>query len=118
MESPEEKDEELRREIETTMKEVMDLIALRKNRIQSSKEVDVLRRNFADNEKDKSGVFHISDTHHIPTTRHTKSGLDLAEALKTRIRLGKHALELEDTLNRLTVRYVEVLERQLKRSKF
>ena len=46
----------------------------------------------------------------------TKTELDLAEQLKVRIRLGRHALNLNDTLSRLSARYVAVLERMLTRS--
>ena len=49
---------------------------------------------------------------------HTKTGLDLAEQLKLRIQLGKYALELDDALERLTTRYVAVLERMLARSRY
>ena len=49
---------------------------------------------------------------------HTKTALDLAERLKRRIQLGQYALELEDSLSRLSERYVAVLERMLERSRY
>jgi hypothetical protein len=49
---------------------------------------------------------------------HTKTALDLAEQLKLRIQLGQYALELDDSLQRLSARYVDVLERMLGRSRY
>jgi hypothetical protein len=48
----------------------------------------------------------------------TKTALDLAEQLKLRIQLGKFALELDSSLERLSTRYVAVLERMLGRSRY
>ena len=55
--------------------------------------------------------------HHAATTMHTKTALDLAEQLKLRIKLGQYARELDDSLERLSLRYVAVLERTLGRSR-
>ena len=49
---------------------------------------------------------------------HTQTKLALAETLKLRIQLGQYARELDDTLERLSVRYVAVLERILGRSRY
>lgn len=113
--TPEEEDEELIREIEQELKEVLDLIAGNKNRTQSQAEVQQLRGKFQENERDMRPVYHIDGGRNVATTMRTKTGLDLAKALKTRIRLGKHAMELEESLHRLTSRYVQVLERRLGR---
>ena len=113
--TPQDLDEEELREIEADLSEVVELMAMRKDRTRSTREVEIMRGKYNENKGDTSGVYHITGSHHIPTTRGTKWGLDYAEALKTRVRLGKHALELEDTLRRLTERYVDNLERQLDR---
>jgi hypothetical protein len=49
---------------------------------------------------------------------HTKTALDLAETLKLRIKLGQYARELDDSLERLSQRYVAVLERKAGRSRY
>lgn len=51
----------------------------------------------------------------IPTTRRTQSKLHLADALRLRIRVGKHAQDLEHALHILAREQVEILERQLAR---
>jgi hypothetical protein len=48
----------------------------------------------------------------------TKAALDLAEQIKLRIQLGQYARELDETLERLSERYLAVLERQLGRSRY
>ena len=53
----------------------------------------------------------------IPVTQHTRAHLELAGALRLRIRLGEFALELGDSLERLAEEQVEVLERKLKRAR-
>jgi hypothetical protein len=64
---------------------------------------------------DKQAVFHISAGHHVPTTMHTKTALDLADQLKLRIKLGKYSPNLDDSLEHLSNRHVAVLERILAR---
>ena len=63
-------------------------------------------------------MFHVASPHHVATTMHTKTELELAEQLKLRIQLGKYALELDNSLKRLSTRYVNVLERVLKRARY
>lgn len=116
--TPEELDEEELREVEGKLKEVLDLMTARHHRErvdQSLQEARIKREEHAGN---MQSVFHITGQHHAATTMHTKTALDLAEQLKLRIQLGKYALELEDSLRRLSVRYVDVLERMLARSRY
>lgn len=63
--------------------------------------------------KQRSGI-----SKSIPVTRHTHAHLELADALRLRIRLGEFALDLGDSLERLAEEQVEVLERQLKRARY
>lgn len=54
----------------------------------------------------------------IPVTQHTRAHLELADALRLRIRLGQYARDLGDSLERLAEEQVEVLERCLKRARY
>jgi hypothetical protein len=49
---------------------------------------------------------------------HTHTKLELADTLKTRIKLGQYAANLEDSLRRLSERHVAVLERILQRARY
>jgi len=114
----EEKDEEELREVERKIHEVLDLMTNRKNRAELDATLEQARARRDEHTGNDMPVVHISKTAHAPTTMHTKTHLDLAENLKTRIALGQYALSLEDSLRRLSERYVEVLERILTRSRY
>ena len=116
--TPEELDEEELREVETKMKEVLDLMTARHHRDRTDANLELARARRQEHTGNTQAVFHITPSHHAPTTMHTKTALDLAEHLKLRIQLGKYALELDDTLQRLSVRLVDVLERILGRSRY
>jgi hypothetical protein len=116
--TPEELDEEELREVEGRLKEVLDLMTARHNRDQTDDRLLAARARRESNTGNKTPVFHVSGSHHAATTMHTKTELDLAEQLKLRIQLGKYALQLDDTLQRLSARYVAVLERMLERSRY
>lgn len=116
--TPEELDEEELREVEGKIREVLELMTGRHHRErvdQSLLEARIKRDEHAGNTQ---SVYHMTGSHHVATTMHTKTALDLAEQLKLRIQLGKFALELDDSLQRLSTRYVDVLERMLKRSRY
>ena len=116
--TPEELDEEELREVEGKIKEVLDLMTARRHRAQTDEALETARFRRDEHAGNKQPVFHHSGSHHAPTTMHTKTNLDLVEQLKLRIQLGKYALELDDTLQRLSVRLVDVLERILGRSRY
>lgn len=116
--TPEELDEEELREVESKLKEVLDLMHARHDRERVDDQLEVLRTRQLENSGNRQPVFHITPTHHVPTTMHTKSMLDLAEQLKLRIKLGKYAKNLDDSLQRLSVRHVGVLERIHSRSRY
>ena len=116
--TPEEKDEEELREVEAKVKEVLDLMTARKHRERVDQALLEARAKRDEHRGNMQSVFHITGSHHAPTTMHTKTALDLAEQLKLRIQLGQYALELDDTLQRLSARYVDVLERMLQRSRY
>jgi len=116
--TPEELDEEERREVESKLKEVLDLMTARHHRDRVDDALQAARIRRDEHAGNKQAVFHITSVHHAPTTMHTKTALDLAEQLKLRIQLGQYARELDDSLERLSTRYVAVLERMLKRSRY
>lgn len=116
--TPEELDEEELREVEAKLKEVLDLMTHRHHRDRADEMLWQARQRREEHTGNRQPVFHISGSHHVPTTMHTKTALDLAEQLKLRIQLGKYALELDDALQRLSERQVAVLERMLSRSRY
>jgi hypothetical protein len=114
----EEKDEERLREIEERMTDLTDLLSEGVTRESADARVGEHR------DRVKSGkgeprpllkVFHDHGGKRIATTRRTQSKMMLAEALKLRIRVGKHAQDLEHALHILVKEQVEILERQLER---
>jgi hypothetical protein len=116
--TPEELDEEELREVEGRLKEVLDLMTARHHRDRTDANLEVARARRDQHAGDRQSVYHMAGPHHAATTMHTKTALDLAEQLKLRIQLGKYALELDDALERLSARYVAVLERMLGRSRY
>jgi hypothetical protein len=114
----EEKDEERLREIEERMTDLIELLNTGTTRDSADAKIEEHR------ERVKSGkgeprpllkVYHEHKGKKIPTTRRTQSKLMLADALKMRIRVGKHAQDLEHALHILVKEQVEILERQLDR---
>jgi 3-mercaptopyruvate sulfurtransferase SseA len=116
--TPEERDEEELREIESKIKEVMELMAKGHKRDEVDKRLSDARLRRDAHHGDKTSAYHIASSGHVPTTRHTESKIALAEQLKLRIQLGQYARNLDDTLERLSARHVDVLERILKRSRY
>ena len=116
--TPEELDEEELREVEPKLKEVLDLMTARHHRDRTDASLELVRARRDEHAGSRQEVYHIAGPHHAATTMHTKTELDLAEQLKLRIQLGKYALQLDDTLQRLSARYVAVLERLLERSRY
>ena len=112
----EEKDEQRLREVEGEIKEVLDLMARRVDRDQATETLGSKRKQRDEHLKNSQAVFHRHQgaSKPVPTTMHTKAHMELADALKHRIQLGRHALRLEDSLKRLVTEQVEILERQLK----
>ena len=113
--TPEELDED---EVEGKMKEVLDLMTARHDRGRVDEQLQLKRARRDEHAGNRQAVYHINGGHHVATTMHTKTALDLAEQLKLRIQLGKFALELDSSLERLSARYVAVLERMLGRSRY
>lgn len=114
----EEKDAEELREVEQRLEEVLQLMTSRRNRKETDAALERARIARSEHTGDVTPVFHVTAQHHVPTTMHTKRTLDLCEQLKMRIQLGQYALELDDTLHRLSERYAKVLEKILARSKY
>lgn len=117
----EELDEQRLREIEARLKELAQLMTEGKDRPTADtklEEARLARDEHSGNHRER--VFYRTQTSQRPITvsQHTRSHLELAEALKLRIRLGEYALDLGDSLQRLAEEQVEVLERVLKRARY
>jgi hypothetical protein len=116
----EERDEEELRDVESKLTEVLDLMTARHSRDRTDVNLEAARIRRHENTGNIQSVFHVAEKggHHVPTTMHTKATMDLADQLKTRIKLGKYARELQDSLHRLSERHIAVLERILARSRY
>lgn len=115
----EEKDEERLREIEAKLTDLVDLLHQGATRNAADERVRTARQRVASGEGESRPLLRVYHDHaggkRIPTTRRTQSKMHLAEALKLRIRVGKHAQDLEHALHILVREQVEILERQLAR---
>jgi hypothetical protein len=116
--TPEELDEEELREVEGKIKEVVGLMSEGHRRDDVDERLALARERRDMHHGDRTSTFHITQQGHAATTMHTQTKLALAETLKLRIQLGQYARELDDALERLSVRYVAVLERILGRSRY
>lgn len=116
--TPEEQDEEELREVEARIREVTTLMADGHSRDIVDDRVTKARARRDEFHGDKTSAFFITQQGHVPTSLHTQTKLELAGVLKLRIQLGQYARNLDDTLERLSVRYVTVLDRMLSRSRY
>lgn len=114
----EEKDDEELREVEAKIKEVTALMAEGLSRDVVDERLATARWRRDTHHGDRTSAFYISQQGHVPTSKHTQTKLQLAEVLKVRIQLGNYARELDEALERLSLRYVAVLERILSRSRY
>ena len=115
----EEKDEERLREIEARIADLTDLLQQGATRESADERVRVSRQRVDSGEGESRPllrVFHDAGGKRIATTRRTQSKMQLAESLKLRLRVGKHAQDLEHALHILVREQVEILDRQLARS--
>ena len=110
--TPEELDEEELREVEGKIQEVLGLMGERHTRERTDEKLETDRaRRDEHHGNSQSAYYHIGKKRVAATTMHTRTHLELAETLKTRIQLGQYAGDLEDSLRRLSERHVEGLER-------
>lgn len=117
----EELDEQRLREIEASLKELTQLIADGKDRPAADEGLDrarAARDEHQGNRVERAFYKAQGAGRPVPVSMHTRSHLELADALKLRIRLGEYALDLGDSLERLAEEQVEVLERTLKRARY
>ena len=115
----EEKDEERLREIEARITDLTDLLQQGASRDSTDERVRTARQRVDSGEGESRPlmrVYHDAGGKRIATTRRTQSKMQLAEALKLRLRVGKHAQDLEHALHVLVREQVEILDRQLARS--
>ena len=113
--TPADQDGERLRELEGRMKEVMDLLGKGVTRDGASEGLERARQARGEHKGNGKRAFHGEKK--VPLTMSTKTNLDLAEALKLRIRVGGFALELEESLQRMAEEQVVLLERELKRAR-
>jgi len=111
----EEKDEEELREVEGKLTEILDMMTQRKSRESADDELMRARDAHSVHHGNKQPVMHITSKHHVPTTMHTKTALDLAEKVKQKIEVHKYGMELQAALGIYAARYLSVLERILAR---
>ena len=114
-------DEERLREIEARIKEAIELLKSGVDRGAADERVARAREERDRHKGNRSRqVFHRHQggKDAVPTSVHTKSALDLAEALRLRIRLGDFAADVQDSLARLAEEQNEILERVLKRARY
>lgn len=113
--APAELDQERLRELESRMKEVVDLLGKGATRDGASEGLERARSAREEHKGNGRRAFHGEKK--IPLKMSTKTNLDLVEALKLRIRVGDFALELEESLQRMAEEQVVLLERELKRAR-
>ena len=114
-------DEERLREIEARIKEAIELLKSGVDRGAADERVARAREERDRHKGNRSRQAfhrHKGGKDAVPTSVHTKAALDLAEALKLRIRLGDFAADVQDSLARLAEEQNEVLERVLKRARY
>ncbi len=105
--------------MEAKLKEVLDLMTARHHRDRVDEALAVARERRERSVRDRQPIYHhTASGHHAATTMQTKAALDLAEQIKLRIQLGQYTRELDATLERLSERYLAVLERQLGHSRY
>jgi len=117
----EEKDMQELKEVERKIKEVLDLMTNHHTRESADDKLESARARRDEFHGNRQGTYyHHGDNSKAvaETSWHTRAHLELAEVLKTRIKLGQYAADLEDSLCRLSERHVEVLERILSRARY
>ena len=115
----EEKDEERMRELEAKIADLVEIMSSGTTRESADHSVSDAKdrvQTTQGEERPFLRVYHDHGGKRIPTTRRTQSKMQLADALKRRIRVGKHAQDLEHGLHILVREQVEILERQLGRT--
>jgi hypothetical protein len=121
VQTQEEKDLQQLREVESKIKEVLELMTQRHTRENTDQKLQAARTRRDEAHGDSQSTFYQHGTSAksmVPISMHTRSHLELGEVLKTRIKLGQYAADLEDSLRRLSERHVEVLERILERARY
>lgn len=119
--TPEERDQEELREVEGKIQEVLGLMSDRHTREETDVKLETARARRDEHHGNKQSTYYRFGNKGrgvAATTLHTRTHLELAETLKTRIKLGQYAADLEDSLRRLSERHVAVLERILSRSRY
>lgn len=116
--TPEEKDEELIKEIEQQMEEVVELMGTRKNKDQSAQELlesEEMREKHLNN---GVMVFMGHPKHkHVSVSKHCHYNLQHIEALKKDWQFRKYPRNLQKHLQTLSDRLIVVMKRKDRRNK-
>lgn len=115
----EERDVERLREVEARLSDIVDLLQRGATRESADDGVRTARQRVDSGEGEARPLLRVYHDHggkRIATTRRTQSKMQLADALKLRMRVGGHPRDLEHALHLLVREQVEILERQLARA--
>ena len=115
----EELDEQRLRELESAIKEVLDLLDSGTDREESTNKIEKTRKQHEKDKGNHSEVFRKGTmSKPLRVSRENGSAMEHADGLKERIKLGKYALDLQTSLNTLLTEQIEILERSLKRARY
>jgi hypothetical protein len=112
----EEKDQELIRDIEKKIEEVVELLALKKDVDDVDKELECIQSE-KDKSKDSRDMAWLPHKSHknVAINKNTKVNMDLIKTLKHRQKLLENPSDLLKHLDNLTERLLVVVQRQCKK---
>ena len=114
-------DEQEIRELDGEIKEVLDLLEEGIDRDESTERVEKSRTAKDEHKGNSKEIFKKGSGgggKPMRISMHNHSALEHADELKRRIKLGRHALDLQQSLANLLEKQIEVLERCAKRSRY
>jgi hypothetical protein len=116
--TPDELDEELIRELEQKIEEVLELLSTQKDVDQSLDELTSKHHEKRKHTGDSESTWLQHKKHkNIAVSKHSQTNLDLIEAWKQHKQFMEHPKDLLKHLDRLTERLLNVVERYSKRGK-
>lgn len=112
----EEKDQELIRDIEKKIEEVVELLALQKDVDEVDKELECIQTE-KDRSKDSKDMAWLPHKSHknVAINKNTKVNMDLIKTLKHRQKLLENPSDLLKHLDNLTEKLLVVVQRQCKK---
>lgn len=114
--TPAEIDEDLIKEIEEKIEEVVELLSLRKDVFSAKTDLESMRVQHGQTRGSKEQTWLQHKTHkNIAVSKHARGNLDLLAAMREYKKFTKHPIDLLKHLDELTDRLLEVAQRQFKR---